>query len=333
MSPADPCADLTVVIVSYNSGAVILHALEPIISMPGIDIVVVDNASSDSTVAKVESSFPSVRLIKMTENLGFSKAVNLAIESSTSRNILLLNPDAVVSSECVYRLLDEGTAPGVGIVAPLIRDPTDRLNIVSAGHFPTIRRMFFHFAGLSRFSKALVGLQGHYLLPVNISLRKMDVEWVTGACMLFTKEIWKTSNGLSERWFMYAEDIDFCHRVKAHGSSVVLLTDIHASHLVGQSDSTSSFSANPSWVLNLHDFYDSELAPSKMHSVLWCFVVSAGLLTRSVLYRMKARLGRGQDSLVWTKEGERFEIFARAVNQRARTMLLSIRRARSRVVH
>jgi N-acetylglucosaminyl-diphospho-decaprenol L-rhamnosyltransferase len=323
MSPGSPVVDLTVVIVSYNSEDVISGALELIVGIPGIEIIVVDNASIDSTITDIEVSFPAVRVMKMKQNLGFSRAVNLGIEASTSKNIMLLNPDAAIDASSIYQLLNECRADGVGIVAPLICDPGNRLQIVSAGHFPTAKRMFLHFTGLSRFSKQYMGLQGHYLLPFNLLSDNMDVEWVTGACMLFTKQTWERVGHLSERWFMYAEDIDFCYRVKSHGLSVRLMPKVEATHLVGQSDSTASFSANPAWILNLHDFYDAEFASNKIQSISWCIVVSAGLWSRSLLFRLRGLMGGRKAPNSWSSEANRFGVFAHAVTLRGLTLFVA----------
>jgi GT2 family glycosyltransferase len=304
---------LTVVVVSYNSKNVIIDALRPFVHEPGISLLVVDNASQDSTVADIKQRIPSAEILELSENLGFAKAVNLAIEYSSSPNVLLLNPDAIITAGDVRTLLSALT-PNTGIVAPLIKEPGDRLQIVSAGHFPTIWRMFLHFSAIARVSQDIPVLQGHYLFPSNLTVKPMTVDWVTGACMLFTKATWRLAGGLSEHWFMYAEDIDYCFRIRALGLAVELIPSVSASHLVGQSDSTGSFSANPAWILNLHEFYETELSPSRIHGMLWCLVVGIGLLSRSFLFRIKGiRAGRSSQ---WNIEASRFRVFAFAVIRR-----------------
>lgn len=312
---------LTVVLVSYNSASVILNALRPLVGESDIELLVVDNASQDSTIRDVERLFPSVKILPLDSNVGFAKAVNLGILSCSSPCVMLLNPDAVVTAAEV-RMLLSSVSDGAGIVAPLITEPGERLEVVSAGGFPTVWRMFLHFSALARFSKGHKRLQGHYLFPANLAVGPMPVDWVTGACMLFTRETWKRAGGLSERWFMYAEDIDFCFRVKALGLTVVLIPSISATHLVGQSDSTASFSANPAWILNLHDFYDSELSPSAFHSLVWCWVVALGLMSRSMVFRIRG-LSEGRNSL-WHTEAKRFRVFALALIKRG---ILAPRRA------
>jgi N-acetylglucosaminyl-diphospho-decaprenol L-rhamnosyltransferase len=308
--------DLTVVLVSYNSREVILSALAPLVGVDGVDIIVVDNASQDSTVSGIETQFPSVRVMKMAENLGFAKAVNLGIESCRTANVMLLNPDAVVSIASVRTLVSALTEPGSGIVAPLIEDQGSRLGILPAGRFPTIWRMLLHFSGVSRMSAGRRALWGHYLRPANVTSRRLAVDWVTGACMVFSKDTWDLAGRLSERWFMYAEDIDFCFRVRSLGLSVCLLSDATASHLVGQSDSSGSYSANPAWILNLHDFYSSQLARSALHSFSWCFVVSLGLLSRSWAYWLRSVENKNND-VGWSYEAARFRVFSLAVLLRA----------------
>jgi GT2 family glycosyltransferase len=317
MHDDQPGVELTVVLVSYNSEHVIMGALSPLVDQAGIDVVVVDNDSKDSTVEEVRRQYPSVRVMELERNLGFAKAVNLAIESCSSSKVMLLNPDAVIEVDDVRELLSAFN-DGTGIVAPLIDDPGNRLQVVPAGHFPTIWRMFLHFSGVSRLSGNKMGLQGHYLLPQNLDSQRMSVKWVTGACMLFTKETWRRAGGLSERWFMYAEDIDFCFRVKALGLSVDLIPGSAATHLVGKSDSTASFSANPAWIVNLHDFYVTRLSPSRMHSLSWCLVVGMGLFSRSVVFQVKGLTGTPRSE--WRREASRFRVFAVAIVARVGTV-------------
>lgn len=316
MPPEHQTLDLAVVLVSYNSKDVILSAVAPLVDVEGLDILVVDNNSQDSTVRELESRFPSVRIMKMAENLGFAKAVNRGVESCESADVMLLNPDAVVSLDSVRALVGALTEPGSGIVAPLIVDEGSRLGILPAGRFPTIWRMLLHYTGLSRMSGDTRALWGHYLLPTNVSSAPLSVDWVTGACMVFSKRTWDLAGGLTEKWFMYAEDIDFCFRVKALGLSVVLLPEATAHHLVGQSDSSGSFRANPSWILNLHDFYHAQLSRSAIHSISWCLVVSLGLLTRSWAYWLRS-LDRRNTDVGWSYEAVRFRLFSVAVVKRA----------------
>lgn len=320
----DESNDVTVIIVSYNSRRVIINALQPLVEQSDIRVMVVDNASSDSTVSDIKSLFPSVLVVEMDQNLGFSRAVNIGIGMAKSRYIMLMNPDAVITPGDVRQLLNTLGA-GIGITAPLISDPNERLRILSAGWFPTTWRMFLHFSGLSRISGSKTLFQGHYLFPSNISSRPISVDWVTGACMLFTKETWTSAGQLNEKWFMYAEDIDFCFRVKALGLEVKLTPNLSATHLVGQSDSTDSFVANPAWILNLHDFYDAELSRSKIQSLMWCLTVGLGLMSRSLAFRARGTFEGSAPQ--WTTEGRRFQIFAIAVFRRM-GHLLSVRQAR-----
>lgn len=305
--------DITVVVVTYNSSRVILDALAPFAHQQDIHLLVIDNNSSDSTVRDVGRVHPNATVVENRSNVGFAKAVNMAIERCSSPYVLLLNPDAVIAADDV-RTLRAAMLPGTGLIAPLIKDPGERLTIISAGHFPTIWRMFAHYSGAARLSRSNSLLQGHYLFKGNLRGSPMPVDWVTGACMLFEKDTWRKAGGLSEKWFMYAEDIDFCFRVRNLGLDVVLHPVISASHLVGQSDLTESFRANPAWVLNLHDFYESELSPSSLHGKLWCGVVSVGLLSRSILFGMKALNDGGASP--WAVEAKRFKVFAIAVTAR-----------------
>lgn len=314
MSEADQRDKMvSVILVSYNSADVIGKALAPIARHPNFEIIVVDNASLDDTVPYISEFFPSVRIIETGENHGFAKAVNIGIAASCGSHILLLNPDAIIEPRSIQLMLSDLLASRAGIVAPLIVHPGGRLRIVSAGSFPSIWSMFCHYFGLSRLMRRSDKFRGHYLLPSTLNKEPMSVDWVTGACMLFTKKTWAEVGGLTERWFMYAEDIDFCFRVRRQGLDVRLLPSMQASHIVGGSDSTEGYKLNPAWILNLHDFYADSMAPTRFHERVWCLVVGSGLLSRSLFYRLKSlKAGPGTDRL-WVVEANRFWGFAKAV--------------------
>ncbi|CAM3597508.1 glycosyltransferase family 2 protein [Smaragdicoccus niigatensis] len=301
---------VSVVIVTYNSADHIAHCLEPLADSPDFEISVIDNASADNTVEVVRSRFPKVTVIESPVNAGFAVAVNTAAKLARGDVVLLLNPDAVISAAGVRELVEEVLRPGVGVVGPRIDHPTGRLRIMSAGRQPHLWPIFTHFSGLSRLSASRI-MKGHYLFQSRIAGGRIDTEWVTGACMAVRGEVWRQLGGLSERWFMYAEDIEFCHRVRAAGFRIVALPNVTATHILGASSDPDA-PPDSAWILNLFDYYCAFLAPTRIHMALWKVVVVCGLASRSVAFGVLARLRRERRD-EWIRESHRFRIHAGAL--------------------
>jgi N-acetylglucosaminyl-diphospho-decaprenol L-rhamnosyltransferase len=304
---------VSVVVVTFNSRSIVAEALSSLSGQPTFQLVIVDNASADGTSKFIRDNFKDASLIQMPTNVGFAKAVNEGVRQAEHDVILLLNPDAAVSPAVVRELASNLEDESVGVIAPLLRNPGSSQRVVPAGFMPTIRRMAAHYSGLSRLGRRWPFSRGHYLFDDQLEVGHMDVDWVTGACVAFTRDTWARVGGLSERWFMYAEDIDFCHRVQKQGLRVVLDTKAHADHLVGQSDSTSSFRSNASWVVNLRDFYTTELARFPWQSVLWSAAVGVGLWSRAAAFWLLSWRGRPDARRRRQDDARRFAHYGRAI--------------------
>lgn len=303
-----PVPAVSVVIVTYNSLDVIGECLSALVS-PDLQLIVVDNASSDGTADFVEAHAPHACVIRARENAGFAAGVHLGIKHAAGASIALLNPDAVAPGTSLLELARRlNSDPTIGAVAPIVVQPDGRLRIVSAGRTPTLWRMFTHYSGLSRLGALCRVFEGHYLLPNQVK-NSRDVDWATGACLLISREAWSRTGGLSTRWFMYAEDIEFCWRLKRSGFSVKIFPDLTVSHLVGASETGHATKINSAWVTTLFEFYRSDLSLNSVTTLLWKIVVAGGLLSRSLAYSMMAL----RDSARWGWEAKRFRAHARAL--------------------
>ncbi len=311
MRPDQVKTTISVVIVTFNSLGVIDECLHPLNSCPHEDVhvIVVDNASTDGTPEHIERRYPDITLIRAESNDGFAAGVIEGVSASTSEVIVLLNPDAVVATDTLRALADQMQSEAtLGILAPAIIQPAGRLRITSAGRFPTAWRMFTHYAGLSRYARRVPLLEGHYLRPEHVT-GECDTDWVTGACLAMRRTVWDEIGGISRRWFMYAEDIDLCLRVKRAGYRVVLSPTWSADHLVGASESGHERRLNAAWVINLFDFYCLEFNPGPVRRSTWRLIVGIGLASRAVAYLLRAR---GPGRAAWRTEARRFFFYAKA---------------------
>jgi GT2 family glycosyltransferase len=144
-----PEFDLSVTICSWNTRddlRVCLQSLRDVASEARVEVIVVDNNSEDQSAQMVEAEFPEVRLIALSENLGFGKGHNKAFEVATGAVLFPLNSDAIVHAGCFTRILEFlRSDPNIGIVGPKLLNPDGSLQY-SARRFPT--PLFWLFAGL-----------------------------------------------------------------------------------------------------------------------------------------------------------------------------------------
>jgi N-acetylglucosaminyl-diphospho-decaprenol L-rhamnosyltransferase len=212
---------VAIVIVTYNSAAEIGRCLDALanLSESEVEILVVDNASSDNTRAEVVARppKPNLRLIPNPANTGFAAALNQGVRASSAPLILSLNPDAVLvrGLDAMADCLEQ---PGTGAVGGMLtgEDGTPQAGFM-ARNLPTPAALVFEVLGINRLWPRNP-VNWHYrclgLDPMNVSL----VEQPAGAFLMFSRAAWETTGGFDERfrpvWF---EDVDFCARVKAAG--------------------------------------------------------------------------------------------------------------------
>lgn len=233
--------DLSIIIVSYNTAELLRGCLRSVIdglnnasdALPdGYEIIVVDNASPDGSAAMVRAEFPQVQLIQNDANAGFAAANNQAIRQSNGRYLLLLNPDTIVFKDAIPKLvafLDSN--PTVGMVTGKLLNPDGTFQHGSF-RFPNLWMSFFDFFPLNH---RLIGsrLNGRY--PPSAYRSPFEIDHPLGACMLVRREVVEQVGPLSEEFFMYCEEIDWCMRIKRAGWHIYCQPEAKIVHFVAQS--------------------------------------------------------------------------------------------------
>lgn len=230
---------MDLVIVNYNSTEFLDDCLASIYwscnsSQP--NIVVTDNASTDS-IEYIRKKYWDVKVVQNRENIGFSKAINAILSTTDAPYIILLNPDTVVQTdqflESVTGFMD--LHPDVGILGPGILNPDGSIQ-GSARSFPVISSLFFGRRSLltkifpdSRFSSV------HFLNNNTNHTKPLEVDWVSGACMVIRRQAVQQVGMLDERFFMYWEDVDWCKRMRDKGWKVIYWPGVKIVHHVGGS--------------------------------------------------------------------------------------------------
>jgi len=235
--------DLSIVIVTHNSRSPVEKCLDSIAEHPpagSFEIIVVDNASVDGTPDMIAERFPSVRLIRNAENIGYSRGVNSGIGSSAGRNLLVLNPDILVGEGSIDRLVDflERT-PDAGIAASKLVYPDGRLQH-SCRRFYNFTVLLLRRTFLGKLFPNARLLREHLMMDFDHeSARKVD--WVIGACMLVRREAIDRIGAMDERFFLYFEDLDWCHRMGKQGWSVYYVPESVMVHSYERSSAKSVF--------------------------------------------------------------------------------------------
>ncbi|MEE2657772.1 MAG: glycosyltransferase [Candidatus Latescibacterota bacterium] len=226
------------VVPSYNTRELMEQALRSVEeASEGLDVqvIVVDNASSDGSPEMVESEFPDALLLRSEQNLGFAGANNRAIARARGRHILLLNSDTVVRTDTLCtltRYLDDHE--DVGAVGCRILNPDGSLQLDSRRGFPAPSTAFYKLSGLSRAFPHSHRF-GCYNLTFLDPAEPADVDALSGSCMLVRRQVLQEVGGLDDDYFMYGEDLDWCFRMKEAGWRIRYIPDTEIIHFRGES--------------------------------------------------------------------------------------------------
>jgi len=226
---------LAIIIVTYNSREEIGDCLTSVIGHTEpypTHVTVVDNQSSDGTLAFIRERWPAVRTVEAGGNLGFARANNLGIAATAGEYVLLLNPDTKAPPGALQALVG-GLAgrPDAAIAGPRLMNER---NIPELSFGPPISP----WGELKQ--KTLLALYQRRLGQIVRYVERRSREageraWVSGACLLIRRSDLEAVGGLDERFFMYTEDVDLCTSVRARGRKVLFVPDAEILHLRGRS--------------------------------------------------------------------------------------------------
>ena len=233
---------ITVIIVSWNAKAFLLKCLESVLGQHisgSMEVIVVDNASSDGSPDAVAAAFPAVRVIRNEANHGFAKGNNIGIRAGSGEYLFLINSDVVVGESCFSRMIQYiATNPDVGMLGPRITGADGRVQRSCMG-YPSLWNMFTRALALDIVFPASQ-LCGSQLLTFwnHDGTRSVDV--INGCFWLLRRSALEHVGLLDERFLIYGEDIDWCKRFHEAGWKVVFYPDASAIHYGGASSANAS---------------------------------------------------------------------------------------------
>lgn len=295
-------ADVTVIIVSWNTRELTLKAIGTLLDNAGdvqMHVVVWDNASQDGSVEAISQNYPQVELIAHNENIGFAQANNRVANHTQSEWLLLLNPDTETHPKAIENLLRFGKEnPQAGIVGGRTVFPDGSLNPASCWKKSSPWSLFCSAFGLSRLfpnspvwnSEAIGGWKRD-------SVREVDI--VVGCFFLLKRDLWNRLGGFDSKYFMYGEEADMCLRAAKLGYSPMVTPDAQIMHLVGASTrlrSQKQIKLMRAKVSLIKDHWPSSLVPMGQ-ALMWIWIAN-----RRLGSAVHARLsGKGEAAEEWAK--------------------------------
>ncbi len=228
--------DISVVIVSWNVEDLLRRCLFSILSQGGVsfDIHVVDNASSDGSVAMVKKEFPAVQCIENVQNVGFATANNQVLPAVRGRHVLLLNPDTQLPGDVLRKTVAYLDAHhDVGIVGCTILHDDGRLQR-SVLRFPTLVSQALVLLKLQALTLKPKVLQRYYALDFNYQ-KEQDVDQVMGAFFAVNGDVIRQVGLLDGQYFAWFEEVDYCKRAQRAGWKIRYTPSFSITHTGGQS--------------------------------------------------------------------------------------------------
>lgn len=276
------------------------------------ELLVVDNDSGDGSVAMLRRDFPFVATIANQDNVGFARACNQVIPRAKGDYILLLNPDTVVMENAISLMATYmDSNPKCGGAGPKILNPDGTLQLSCRRSFPTPAVAFFRFTYLSMLFPNHPAF-AKYNLTFADPDQEIEVDALSGSCMMVRKTAIDEIGLLDEDIFMYGEEIDWCWRLKQAGWTVNYFPGSTVYHYHGASSRFRRVGAT----INLHKgmevFYRKHQA--KSHSLLFNWLVYAAIWVRGAMFIMLSVL----QNLLPSKEPATHGIFATTTHGKVR---------------
>lgn len=229
---------VSIIIVNYNVKYFLeqcLCAVKKAIGQLEAEVIVIDNNSTDDSIAYLQPKFPFVQFIYNQENVGFAKANNQALPYCNGDYILYLNPDTIIPEDCLLKCMDFfDKTPDCGALGIKMIDGSGTFLPESKRGFPSPLASFFKLTGLSDvFPRSR--LFNHYSLGYLDPFTNHQVDVLAGAFILAKSAIINEIKGFDEAFFMYGEDIDLSYRIQQLGYNNYYFADSTILHFKGES--------------------------------------------------------------------------------------------------
>lgn len=269
--------DISVCIVTYQAKDLLRNCLQSLYknTQSNIDVIVVNNGSTDGTAAMLQGEFPDVQIIENPQNEGFTKPMNQALRVGQGRYLLQLNPDTIIlpgALDHLAQFLDEN--PEVGICGPKVLNQDHTLQAPcrrgESRPWPVIS-YFLGFSALFPDSKFF----GQYLMNYKDADETHPAAGVSGSCMLIRKEVIDQIGFLDERFFAFQEDSDFCFRAREVGWKVFYVPGAQIVHFGSMGGShVHPYRSIYEWHKSYYLFYRKNFAQDYFFLFNWLYYLA-----------------------------------------------------------
>lgn len=226
---------ISTVIVNYNAGSLLRNCVDSLLACPlDIEVIVVDNASHDGSLEGLPES-PQVRMVRNPANVGFAAGCNIGMQAASAPFLLFLNPDCYFQPGAVATLL-AGLQSGerVGMAGGLLVNEDGTEQGGGRRAVPTPWRSFVRAFALHRFADRWPKLfYDFHLHKQPLPYGSIEVEAISGACMLVKREAVEDVGLWDEGYFLHCEDLDWCMRFRQKGWKILFVPDARISHALG----------------------------------------------------------------------------------------------------
>jgi len=280
--------DVSIIIVNYNVKDYLLQCLRSLYEIDTSirkEIIVVDNNSSDGSVAFLRQQFQEVHWIELNENIGYGKANNLGLAQAQGRYTLFLNPDTIVGRDVLQTMTSFLDANAdVGLAGCKVLNPDGSFQVACRRGLPTPWASFCKLFGLQSIfpNSRLFAQYNMTYLPIDATY---PVDALIGAFMMGPTAQMQELGGFDPAFFMYGEDIDLCYRVQLAGRRVMYVHTTNIIHYKGESTKRSSMN-------EVRVFYDAMEIFVKKHfggSQLFLAFLRLGIVARSIMARLQRK--------------------------------------------
>jgi lipopolysaccharide/colanic/teichoic acid biosynthesis glycosyltransferase len=275
---------VSVIIVNYNGGALLIDCVrEALLQVE--EVIVVDNASSDTSMSILVEQFsnePRLMVQLETTNLGFAAGCNLGISLSTQQYLLFLNPDCLIGANSVYRMVEVlEIDPSTGMVGGLLTNPDGSEQGGGRRAIPTPWRSFVRAFGLTRFRNRFPKLFfDFHLHRQTLPAEPIDVEAISGALMLVRRAAIDDVGLWDETYFLHCEDLDWCMRFRQRGWRILFIPDAPVLHHKGHSSKARPFFVEWHKHKGMQRFYKKFFQQQYPGPLMW--LVNVGIWFRFV---------------------------------------------------
>ena len=289
---------ISIIIINYNVKEYLEQALTSIkkaLMNFQHEIIVVDNASVDGSVSYIRQRFPEINLISLDENIGFGRANNIALKEVKGEYIVLINPDTVVQEDTfaeLFRFLKN--QPDAGAVTCKIINSDGSFSVDCRHSIPTPMIAFWKVMGFSKlFPRSK--LFAKYNLTYLDENKTHEVPAISGSFMMIKKSVLDQVGYFDERFFMYCEDIDLCHRINEEGYKIYYVPSTQIVHYKGESTQKGNIDHIKTFHRSLYLFFQKYYG--KGHVLFFRWFIILGIFFRGIFIYLK-NIGKNQIPLL-----------------------------------